>query len=90
MTAGEILEEWLDARGYFGLCNPYSECECAIDEVSACPAIGRDCVAVYAFRCDKCVKAEDCERRDRTYKEDPYPTLSNIKNYCYPKYEEYQ
>jgi hypothetical protein len=36
MTAIEILEEWLTAHGYDGLCNPDEECGCRIGDLIPC------------------------------------------------------
>ncbi len=47
MTVRQILEEWLKARGYDGLCHPDCGCGCRIDDIMPCGECFDDCEPGY-------------------------------------------
>lgn len=52
LTVRTILAEWLKANGYDGLCNPWAECGCEVDDLMPCGGEGCDgCVAGYRIEC---------------------------------------
>ena len=47
MNAKEILAEWLKDHKYDGLCDPYNECGCFIDDLMPCESCPDQCVAAH-------------------------------------------
>lgn len=46
-TVNEILQEWLKAHGYDGLCSPWESCGCSMDDLAPCGYLNGDCRAAY-------------------------------------------
>jgi len=67
MNAKEIIEEYLNANGYNGLCDPDGECGCAVNDLCPCDNL-LDCVPAYKRICTDCSFKNDC-----TIKEEVIP-----------------
>lgn len=86
----EAVREWLESRGYDGLCScdygPDDDCGCTWlnDDFIACGYYGSvsTCYPAYFLDCRKCSKV-DCDKR---IKDDVLMVTS--KDYCTPDYIE--
>ena len=52
MNVREILENFLRAGGYDGLCNLNNECACETDDLFPCDFSGIDCEPGHRVPCD--------------------------------------
>ncbi|HUU93218.1 MAG TPA: hypothetical protein VM238_18645 [Phycisphaerae bacterium] len=48
MNCQDILTAWLKDNGYDGLCNPYAECGCPLDDLIVCGGSPASCLPGYA------------------------------------------
>jgi len=55
----EIIEEWLTANGYDGLCG--DNCGCGIDDLAPCGAFPGDCEPAFVHKCNSCPDKNKCE-----------------------------
>ena len=47
LTCKEIIQQYLEKKGYDGLCNPYAECGCDKDNLFLCDSDFQDCQCAY-------------------------------------------
>lgn len=60
MPIKEMVAEWLRVNDYDGLCNPYSNCGCGLDDLMPCRCPNeRGCVCAYEIPVPEDV---DCSR----------------------------
>ena len=54
MTAKEILENWLREHKYDGLCEPYTECGCGLDDlIGPCEGMQDNCQPAHRIMDDQ-------------------------------------
>jgi hypothetical protein len=64
MNCKEIIIEYLKTHGFDGLCNPYGECGCGIDDLIPCECDISECSPAYKRECSgKCCNYLDCDIR---------------------------
>jgi hypothetical protein len=60
MTVREIVEEYLKAHGYGGLCNGYLGCGCVVGDLMPCEMdTQHDCEPGYIHYCENCALVKD-------------------------------
>jgi hypothetical protein len=67
MTVKEILIEWLKKHGYDGLCNPYHECGCGLNDFILCQVSCELCEPAYKRQCFGEEKIGACDSETAVY-----------------------